>query len=242
MIGMYDYSIDHWPPMRHPRSTQERFWPKGGKYTRTEEEWLMVPVFGYRKPEDNMEIYGARGYRYVLDLPSYKKLFQTREFRSGKSEAFVDAGPGYLDIAAVNIAGKVIFFKDEPKYITLKNKHGIDIPRNVRGSDIDAAFSYNQSVVIITGNYYYNMSLNDVLEGKNFTGPFAIFSKEYLLNSGCLNIKYRENKSFRNILNVSSRGDFYRFVNRFIKVPQYKPDIPVGFRWFTGQAKKEFNP
>ena len=220
MSGMYDYSIDQWPPRRPPTLVEKRKWPKGGKYS-GDESSFMVPVFAYRL--NNTLIYGSRGYKYEGET----KRMYLKTSGSGLKDIFLPELPNrYLLIAAVNINNEIFFFKDDPVNITLKNSSGEYIQRNVKGSDIDAAFSYNQSVVIITGNYYYNISMNDINAGNMFSGPFPIFSKEYLLKAGCSNRKYSNNSNFKKYLNVSSRSEFYYFVNRFIQVPSFRPEIP----------------
>ena len=224
MSGMNDYSIDQWPPRRPPTLVEKRKWPKGGKYGEDESSF-MVPVFAFGF-KNNAPIYASRGYLYEGETNQTKRMY-IKITELGRKDIFHEDDPNrYLPIAAVIINNEIVYFNDDPVNITLKNSSGEYIPRNVKGSDIDAAFSYNQSVVIIAGNYYYNISMNDINDGNMFSGPFPIFSKEYLLKAGCSNKKYSKNSNFKKYLNVSSRSEFYYFVNRFIQVPSFRPEIP----------------
>ena len=205
MSGTFDHSIDHWPPRVVPILSRKRSWPKGSEF----EMDRIIPIFAYKSRGD--VIYGVRGHRnqymVTIEMNSTQHIIKMTK----DDEDIIRNGWA----AAVNINEEVEYLEGNPGNISLKR-----IVRNILGSDIDASFSYNQTVVIITGNYYYNISFQDVDDGKKFSGPFAIFSNQYLSN--CYDSKYI-NQHYRKYLNVSSKKDFYGFVNRFIDHEPFDP-------------------
>ena len=216
MAGIYDYSIDSWPPRKQPIQKRRRSWPRPefNSYRG------MAPTYAYRSKTGFKVNYGVMGYTY--DSYWGKKL-KLREFNDDEYIAqWDDIDVHHVIVAAVNYNDKIYYFRDKPVNISMDNKEGEPVVRNVLGSSIDAAFSFRETIVIISGNYYYNISFKDVQFGNMFSGPFPIFSIEYLML--CNGKMYQDNIHFTKYLNVTSKGDFYRFVNRFIQVDPYPED------------------
>ena len=102
---------------------------------------------------------------------------------------------------------------------------------NLPYNTIDAAFVWNETIIVIASNYYFTLPMSKFDPGNKkfgkFQGAYPIFSEEYL--SQCPDY-HHTNEYMATYLNISSKQDFVLYDERRFKLlnPGFEPLEPTG--------------